>query len=119
MPLTLTPAEVESWTDTTVPAAAITVAAEQIDACTGYTVDEHNTDRDVSADSVRFAWALVAVRVHNALKGEADLAVTSESENDYSYSEDAALAKMHRFGGLVGGRPSELLEIPRGAWHHV
>ena len=121
MPVTLTPSIVEELTDVAVNQHAVDAAAAQIHNVTGYTVDEHVDTREVAAGSVQLAWSLVAVRIDQAMRREADLAVTGETQGDYSYAEDAGVAATSRFQGFVSGRPEELLEIvgARGMWAHI
>lgn len=116
---TITGDEVREWTGVTVPDVAISVAATAIEDQTGYTVDAHVDSRAIPDDSVRLAWALVAVRVDLAARHESAFAVTGESQEGYSYTESATLAVHERFRSLLDGRPSELLNIPRAAWAHI
>ena len=118
MALTLQPAEVVDWTGVTVSAAHISVAADLIDTQTGYTVDEHNTDRLVNADRCRMAWALVAAKVKAKLDGEGSGSVISETQGDYSYTDDPTLARA-RFGNVCDGTPGELLDLNRAEWAHI
>jgi len=119
MPATLTPTEAAALTGATVTVDEITLAGSLIDEQTGYTPSEHVDERGLSVLQVQAAWALVAVRVHRMLTGDDTVAVTSETQGDYSYSEDAAVAKSVRWSTVVDGRPQELLGISRARWSHL
>ena len=119
MPATLTPTEAAALTGATVTVDEITLAGSLIDEQTGYTPSEHVDERGLSVLQVQAAWALVAVRVHRMLTGDDTVAVTSETQGDYSYSEDPTLAKSVRWSTVVDGRPQELLGISRARWGHL
>lgn len=119
MAVTLTTAQVETLTGTTVSDDDISIAAALIDDETGWTVDEHSTTRLIAVARIRAAWAVAAVHVHNRLEQAAQGAVTSETQGDYSYTESDRLATMSRFGQVCDGTVLELLGIARASWHHV
>jgi len=126
MPVTLTVPEVSDLTGVTVSSDDITMAASDditmaaalIDEQTSYTVDEHVTDRLVAEILVKAGWAMCAVRVSRLLSEDGDAAVISETQGDYSYTEDAGIARSLKLGQITDGRPAELLRLPRGYWVH-
>ena len=115
MTVTLTVDEVESFTGVTVNVYDIDLAAQLLDDQTGHTPTEHNTERAVPVLTVQAAWALVAVRVHRMLNEDVS-PVSSETQGDYSYSEDAGLARTLKFSNVTDGRPRELLNLDRARW---
>jgi hypothetical protein len=115
----LTPSDVSWLTGRTVKEEDIALAASLIDEQTGYTVDEHVDERGVSVMQVQAAWAMVAVRVNLMLSDVGSEAVTSETQGDYTYTEDAKIAATFRFGNVTDGRPSELLNRDRARWAHI
>ena len=116
MAVQLSPADVLSMTAVEVSASDIAVAADVIDTQTGYTPDEHSTERDIGVESVRLAWAIVASRVHVQASVTS---VTAESQGDYSYSEDSVLASYERFADLTDGMPRQLLNLSKALWAHI
>lgn len=119
MAVTLSPSVVTDLTGVTdVSSHDITLAGQLIDDQTGYTPDEHNTTRAIPELTVLAAWSMVAVRVHRMLTEDIS-AVTSETQGDYSYSEDAGLANVLRFSNVCDGRPLELLNVHRARWAHI
>ena len=118
MPISLSVDEVTTETGATVTATHIAVAKARIYDETGYTVDEHIDDRAKELAVVKAAWAVVATRVAERMQSSGD-SIVSESQGDYSYSEDATLARHARFGNVVDGLPLELLEIRRARWAHI
>lgn len=119
MPATLTPAQAEALTGVTVTENDITLAASLIDSQTGHTPSEHVDERLISLLQVQAAWAMVATRVHRMLTTDDTTAVTSETQGDYSYSEDAGLARALRWSNVCDGRPQELLNLSRARWLHI
>lgn len=119
MPLTLTPAEVKTFTGADVTANDIAIAKQAIEDQTDYTVDEHDTARSIDQAMILTAWALVAARVHDKVTGDGDVAVIGETQGDYTISESERLAAHHRFRSLIDGTPEELLRIPRAFWSHA
>lgn len=118
MPVALTAADVEAFTGQTVTADQISLAASLISDQTAYTVDEHVDDRAIPELSVRAAWAMVAVRVARFMSDDHALAVASETQGDYTYSESVTISKSTKFSTVCDGRPSELLQLRRARWEH-
>jgi len=118
MALTLSTVQVEEFTGATVADYHVDIAAELVHEQTGYTVDEHVDDRGIATSSVRAAWAMCAARVAKALSDDGDEAIISESQGDYSYSEDPATARAVRLGRITDGKPTELLQLSRAFWVH-
>lgn len=119
MPASLTVGQVETFTGVVVTDNDITLASSLIDSQTGSTPSEHVDERLVPVLSVQAAWSLVAVRVHRMLTADDVTAVTSETQGDYSYSEDATLARSLRWSNVTDGRPQELLALSRARWAHL
>lgn len=116
MAVQLSPADALASTSVEASASDITVAADVIYTQTGFTPDEHNTERAIGVESVRLAWAVVASRVHVQASATA---VTAESQGDYSYSEDTVLASYERFADLTDGLPRQLLGLSKAVWSHL
>ena len=119
MTVTLSAAEVLTFTGSVVTADEISLASSLIDEQTGYTPSEHADERGIPSLSVQAAWALVAVRVHRMMTGDDTTAVTSETQGDYSYNEDATLARSFKWSNVTDGRPHELLNLSRARWVHI
>lgn len=119
MALRLTANEVADITGSTVTDAMITVAATVIAEDTAYTVDQHVDTRGLPADTVKTAWAVVAVRAHERAKQAGAEAVAGETQADYSYNESVSLAQHFRHARLTDGYPNELLRVVRGSWAHI
>ena len=119
MTVTLTVAQVENLTGSTVTDADINLASQLMDDQTGYTPSEHNDDRAISVLNVQAAWAIVAARVHRMLHDDDTTAVTSETQGDYSYAADVGLIRATRFSNVCDGRPQELLNLNRARWSHI
>ena len=114
MTVTLSVDVAETITGTTgVTDDDITAALNLIQWSTGYTPDQHNTQREIPSSMVRQAWAIVAARVGQGVQDAATVdgqAVTGESQSDYSYSLDVTEAENHRSDPLHGLPRTLLLE---------
>ena len=119
MTVILSVEDVFDMTSVEVSAADITVADDMLYSQTGYTADEHNTDRNIGVETCRMAWAMVAARVHESAGSATGGAVTGETQGDYSYSEDGLLAKYSRFANLTDGSVRELLNLSKAEWSHI
>ena len=114
--VTLTPAEVAAYGLGPVTQDDIDVAENVIHSETGYTPTEHRDIRKIPETNVKRAWAIVADRIAKqtpSAGGESSGEITSESQDDYSYSKDSALAaKFVVYPNLLEGLPMVLLDLP-------
>lgn len=108
MALTLVPAQVETITGVDVSAGSIATASWLIDDETGWTPDQHVTDRGLDSAVVLQAWAIVASRVQVLSMSVGAEGVTSETQGDYQVTTDVGVAEKYQ-QDVLAGLPRQLL----------